>query len=124
MPSYCLKCKYYKTLNPEECSKYCKKCKKCQELETCNKKQKSKFNFTKDWGYGCSGQLPKISKKDFFPKNNVIDYEKYLWRKLIVSYVFDDLDKIIEKCKKDKPIPYEISQFKKLYEELKEKWLE
>ena len=28
----CLKCKYFKTLNPEECSKYCKKCLKPKEL--------------------------------------------------------------------------------------------
>ena len=28
MPTICLKCKYYKTLNPDKCSKYCEKCKK------------------------------------------------------------------------------------------------
>lgn len=31
IPSICLKCKYYKTLSPDKCSKYCEKCKKVKE---------------------------------------------------------------------------------------------
>jgi hypothetical protein len=32
LSSCCLKCKYYKTLKPSECSKYCEKCLKPKEI--------------------------------------------------------------------------------------------
>lgn len=37
--------------------------------------------------------------------------------------LFIEIDEAIEKCKKEKPVQYEKSQFKKEYEKIRMKWM-
>jgi hypothetical protein len=41
----------------------------------------------------------------------------------IAKEIFDKLDAIMLQCKSQKPIPFEDSKFRKLYEKLKEEYL-
>ena len=36
--------------------------------------------------------------------------------------IFEEIDEAIKQCTSEKPVPYEKSKFKKLYEEIKERW--
>ena len=42
---------------------------------------------------------------------------------LMKKIIFDEIDEAIEKCKTKKPVNWDKSKFKKLYEEIKTKWL-
>jgi hypothetical protein len=39
-----------------------------------------------------------------------------------IKKLFNELDSIIESCKSEKPVPFERSKFRRLYEELKKKY--
>lgn len=40
-----------------------------------------------------------------------------------IKEIFDEIDRAIEECKSDYPVIFKESRFKRLYEEIKKKWL-
>lgn len=41
----------------------------------------------------------------------------------LIKQIFQEIDETIESCKGNKPIPFDKSNFKKKYEEIKKKYL-
>jgi len=41
---------------------------------------------------------------------------------ITAKLIFDEIDNAIEECKTKKPVDWDKSQFKKLYEEIKAEW--